>query len=191
MRVKGKKEKKKDKNKKAKAKKERKKIGNPFKVNGKFSFKLLLIHLSIPVVGGFVISKINSNIPEIYEQLNKPIFVPPGVTFPIVWSILYLLMGLASYRIYMLYKQGKETYGGYFYYWLQLLSNYLWIFLFFSFRLYGISFIWLIILFIMIFITFIKFIKADRLSGILIALYMVWVIFAGILNLFIWILNEM
>lgn len=166
-------------------------VKNPFKVNGKFDFKALLIHLILPLVGGFLVGKISGNTKGLYESFNKPIFAPPPIIFPIVWSILYVLMGLAAYRIYMLYKEGKETYGGYFYFWLQLIFNYLWVFLFFAFRLYGISFIWLIILLVLIIITFIKFIKADKIAGILLVPYLVWTIFAGVLNFYIWILNEM
>ena len=126
-----------------------------------------------------------------YEMLKKPFFTPPAIVFPIVWTILYILMGIAAYRIFMRNKQGADDKGGYFFYLLQLMINFLWSFIFFTFRLYGISFIVLIILFILIVITFIKFIKVDKIAGLLLIPYLIWVAYAGVLNFFIWVLNEM
>lgn len=164
---------------------------NIFKVNGKFDLKALLLNIFIPIIlGGLVGYFIKGSIGT-YEVLKKPIIAPPGIVFPIVWTILYFLMGLAAYRIYLKIKDGKGGNNAYFTYWIQLVFNYFWSFIFFTFKLYGISFIWIVILFILVVITFIKFFKIDKKAGVLLIPYLIWLIYAGILNFYIWILNEM
>lgn len=164
---------------------------NIFKVRREFKLIPLLINTLIPVLGGAVVGYLNSSTINTYETLKKPFFAPPDIVFPVVWTILYILMGIAAYRIFMRNKQGIDDKGGYFFYLVQLMINFLWSFIFFTFRLYGISFIVLVILLIFILITFIKFIKVDRLAGFLLIPYLIWVSFAGILNFLIWALNEM
>lgn len=164
---------------------------NIFKVNGEFKLIPLLINILIPLLGGAIVGYLNKNAMSTYEALKKPFFNPPGIVFPIVWTILYILMGIAAYRIFMKNKQGVDDKGGYFYYLVQLMINFLWSFVFFTFRLYGVSFIVIIILFILILITLIKFIKVDRIAGFLLIPYLIWVSFAGVLNYLIWVLNEM
>ncbi|MGL5085722.1 MAG: TspO/MBR family protein [Clostridium sp.] len=162
-----------------------------FKVNGEFKIVPLIINILIPLVGGYIVGYLNSGTMGMYEMLKKPFFSPPGIVFPIVWSILYILMGIAAYRIFMRNKQGADDNGAYFFYLAQLLINFLWSFVFFTFRLYGMAFIVLVILFILIIITFIKFIKVDKIAGLLLIPYILWVAFAGLLNFFIYVLNEM
>ncbi|MCR1949497.1 MULTISPECIES: TspO/MBR family protein [Clostridium] len=164
---------------------------NIFKVNGEFKLIPLIINILIPVVSGFIVGYLNKNSMTTYETLKKPFFNPPAIVFPIVWSILYILMGIAAYRIYMRNKQGIDDKGAYFFYLVQLIFNLMWSFIFFTFRLYAISFFWIIILFVLVIITFIKFIKVDKIAAILLTPYMLWLVFAGVLNYFIWLLNEM
>lgn len=164
---------------------------NIFKINGEFKILPLLINISIPVLGGFIVGYLNHNTMNTYDMLKKPFFTPPNIVFPIVWTILYILMGIAAYRIFMRNKQGSNDDGGYFFYLIQLMVNFLWSFIFFTFRLYGISFILLIVLLILILITFVKFIKIDKIAALLLIPYLIWVSYAGVLNLFIWMLNEM
>ncbi|WP_143317602.1 TspO/MBR family protein [Clostridium sp. HBUAS56017] len=164
---------------------------NIFKVNGHVKVIPLIIFVFLPLVGGYLVNLVTRNSATIYEQLERPFFAPPSMVFVIVWPILYILMGIASYRIYMIRDQGENIGTALFYYLIQLLLNYFWSFLFFSFRLYGLAFIELIILLIFIIITFIKFIKIDKIAGILLIPYIIWVSFAGILSYFIWAKNEM
>lgn len=164
---------------------------NIFKVNGEFKLVPLIINILIPLVGGFIVGYLNSDTMGTYEMLKKPFFSPPGFIFPIVWSILYILMGIAAYRIYMRNKQGADDNGAYFFYLVQLIINFLWSFVFFTFKLYGIAFIVLVILFVLIIITYIKFTHVDKIAGILLIPYILWVAFAGVLNFFIYVLNEM
>ena len=91
----------------------------------------------------------------------------------------------------MIRDGGKDIGTSLFFYIIQLLLNYLWPVIFFSFRLYGMAFIELIVLFIFVGITFVKFIKLDKIAGFLFIPYMAWLIFAGVLNYFVWWKNEM
>lgn len=164
---------------------------NIFKVNGKIKF-LPLIGLTImPLLGSLVVWYLTMGPMRIYDKIKLPIFAPNSIVFSIVWPIIYLLMGIASYRIYMIRDEGKDVGTALFFYIIQLLLNYLWPFIFFSFRLYGLGFIELIILFIFVIITFVKFIKIDKIAGILLIPYLLWLIFAGTLNYFVWAYNEM
>ncbi len=162
-----------------------------FCVNNKFDFKGLLKNILISVGGGVLVGFITKNSMNVYNGLKKSLLTPPGIVFPIVWTILYILMGIAAYRIYMNNKAEKNDYNGYFYYLVQLLINFLWSIIFFNFRLYGISFILIIILLVLIIITTIKFFKVDKIAGILMVPYILWVAFASYLTFYIWVFNEM
>ncbi len=121
-----------------------------------------------------------------YSGLNKIINVP-GYIFPIVWSILYLIMGIT---LFLILKSNNELkYQAIRIYFIQLLVNSLWTLFFFKFNLYLFSYIWIILLIILVIIMIIKFYKIKIITGILNIFYLLWLIFASILNLGIVILN--
>ena len=121
-----------------------------------------------------------------YNDLVKPVLSPPGIVFPIVWTIIYLLIGIS----YMLLKEkgevSKETKQLYF---IQLLFNYLWTFIFFVFRLRLLSVLWIIILDVLVIVMTYQFYKQDKLSSILLIPYVLWLLFATYLNISIYFLN--
>ena len=164
---------------------------NIFKVNGKFYLFPFLISILIPLGGSTLIAYLTRNSMNVYSEVIVPFFAPPSWVFIVVWPILDFFMGVGSYRIYCLNVQGVHTASALFFYYVQLLLNFLWSFIFFSFKLYGLAFIELIILFIFAIITFIKFYKIDKLSGILLLPYIFWLVFASTLNFYIWKYNEM
>ena len=175
-----------------KPKKKRKNIFKEiFYVDNKFDFIGLIKNILIPLGGGLMVVFITRDSMRVFESVKKSILTPPAIVFPIVWSVLYFLMGIAAYRIYMNNKANKKDYNGYFYYLVQLLVNFLWSIVFFNFRLYGISFILIIILLILIIITTIKFFKVDKIAAILMTPYILWVSFASYLTFYIWMFNEM
>lgn len=151
----------------------------------------LIVNILIPILGEFLVLYINRNTIGTYNSLKKFFLTPPNIVFVIVWSILYILMGVAAYRIYIKNKDNNDDKGAYFFYLIQLILTFMWSFIFFTFRLYGISFIWTIILFVFVLITFIKFIRIDKIAGILLTPYMLWLVYQGVLNYFIWFFNEM
>lgn len=121
-----------------------------------------------------------------YNRLNKIINLP-GYIFPIVWSILYLIMGIT---LFLILKSNNELkYQAIRIYFIQLLVNSLWTLFFFKFNLYLFSYIWIILLIILVIIMIIKFYKIKIITGILNIFYLLWLIFASILNLGIVILN--
>lgn len=161
------------------------------RIDRKIYFIPLLINLIIPIGGGALVGYINKNSFEIYKSLEKPFFAPPKIIFPIIWTMLYILMGIAAYRVYMKNKIKGLNSDGYFYYIIQLLCNFSWTFSFFTFRLYGLSFLWIILISILVIITTLKFFKLDKIAGGLMSPYILWLTFAGALNYFIWMFNEM
>lgn len=150
--------------------------------------KKLLILLAIPLAVGGLASLLSGGSGN-YKELNQPPLAPPGWVFPIVWTVLYLLMGYASYRILTsnkdetLIRQALTAYG------IQLLLNFLWPILFFGLQWRLAAFFLLIALWIAIFITMRKFLRLDEKAGDLLLPYLLWVCFAGYLNLGVFLLN--
>lgn len=118
------------------------------------------------------------------EGLVKPILYPPNILFPIVWTILYFLM---SVSLYIASKDDKSVYKIYF---LQLIVNSLWTVIFFGLKFRLLAFFWLLLLIILVAIMFVKFYNKNRTSAYLLIPYMVWLVFAGYLNLAIYLLNR-
>lgn len=107
---------------------------------------------------------------------------PPSWLFAPVWTLLFLLMGIALYRVW-------EKKGDLFWFWVQLLLNIVWSFLFFGFRSPTLAFYEILVLWVMILITIIKFKKVDLLASQLLYPYLAWVTFASFLNYSIMVLN--
>lgn len=116
--------------------------------------------------------------------VNKSIAVPK-IAFPVVWSILYLLMSISLYLILQKSKNNKAIQL----YFTQLIFNSLWTLIFFGFKLYFLSFIWILILTIMIVIMIYEFYHLSKIASFINIPYLLWVIFASYLNLTILLLN--
>ncbi len=122
-----------------------------------------------------------------YEVLNKPFLSPPGIVFPIVWTILYVLMGI-SYAILKINSKVDEQIN--LIYYLQLFVNALWAIIFFNLKWRLFSFFWILLLLMLIVIMITKFYKKNKTSALLQIPYLLWTIFASYLNLFVYILNN-
>ncbi|MBE5959562.1 MAG: tryptophan-rich sensory protein [Lachnospiraceae bacterium] len=126
---------------------------------------------------------------QIYsETVTKPALTPPAIVFPIVWTILYALMGAGVAGV-TLKPQSNERTRGLILYALQLLFNFGWSFIFFNWANYGFAFFWLLILIVLVSLMTDSFFKTDELSGKMQIPYCVWLAFAAYLNLAVWILN--
>ena len=119
--------------------------------------------------------------------LQKPFLAPPGIVFPIVWTILYILMGI-SYGI--LKSNNKNNLEIDFIYYFQLAVNALWSIFFFVFKWRLFSFIWIIILIILAIHMIKLFYEKNKIAGLLQIPYVLWIIFASYLNLAFYILNR-
>lgn len=164
---------------------------NVFKVRGKFNWGDLIIAILLPITLGFVSTKLNFKMVEMYNEFEKPFFFPPAALFPVMWVVLYVLIGIASYRIWMLRSEGGNAVKALTFYSVQLIINFAWPFVFFHFQLYGLAFFLILILLVFLIYTAIIFIKLDKFSGILMIPYILWLIYAGVLNFFIWFIYEM
>lgn len=158
----------------------------------KSSIFKFIISVLIPLGIGLIVYILIPNMKLIYDSLEKPFFAPPSIVFPIAWTILYILMGIASYMVYIKKYQNIDVSSALFVYQIQLLLNALWPFVFFAFRLYGLAFIELIILLVFVILTTIRFYQKSGLkTSFLLTPYILWLIYAGVLNFYIWMLNEM
>ena len=147
---------------------------------------ILVKNIVIPIALGGLVGLIISQFMD-YNTLQKPPLSPPGFIFGIVWSILYLLMGIA-YGI-LVYK-GKSDAEVSKIYLTQLIVNLIWPILFFVFKLRLFSSIWIIILLILVVNMIIKFYKKDEIVGYSQIPYLLWIMLATYLNIGVYILNE-
>ena len=155
----------------------------------KIKWKSLIIAVAIPLLVGGLSALLTRNSMEDFEAINKPPLAPPGILFPIVWSILFILMGIASYLIYQSDAGTQEKTNALKLYGVQLVFNFFWSIIFFNLKTYNFAFVWLLALFILIVSTAIAFYRISKPAGYLFIPYILWVIFAGYLNLGIAILN--
>ena len=119
----------------------------------------------------------------------KPPLSPPGWVFPVVWSALYLLMGYASYRIVTSNADNTVQKRAITFYGIQLSLNFLWPLIFFGLQWYWVAFVLLILLWVFIYLTMRMFGTIDDTAENLLIPYLLWVTFAGYLNLGVALLN--
>ena len=151
--------------------------------------KNLLLCIAIPVLTGSLSGFLTRGSMQVFRQLNKPPLSPPGAVFPIVWTILYILMGIASYLVFSSGAGQGDIRNALSVYGLQLAVNFFWPLFFFNLGLYFFSFVWLVLLWLLILITIRLFYHISRPAAYLLLPYLLWVTFAGYLNLGIAILN--
>lgn len=153
----------------------------------KFQWKKLVVCLLLPLAVGGLAAFLTRNSMDLFAMVKKPPLSPPGWLFPVVWTILYLLMGFASYLVLVAEKPGRTAWK---FYLAQLAFNFFWPILFFHLQMYLLSFVWLLLLWMLILVTILWFTRSSRLAGYLLIPYLLWVTFAGYLNVGIYILNQ-
>ena len=144
-----------------------------------------IFYLTFPLFLGIVSALITRNSIN-YNTLNKPPLSPPGIVFPIVWTILYILIGLSYY----LYK--KNTYTNkteIFVYYLQLFLNFTWTIIFFTLKLRFLAIIWILALSISIYTLITLFLQKYKPSAYLLIPYLIWCLFATYLTVGTYLLN--
>jgi tryptophan-rich sensory protein len=151
--------------------------------------RILLIAVAIPLLVGAVAGLLTRNSMQVFEGLQQPPFAPPGVLFPIVWTILYALMGIASYLIYTSGKDPEEVSSALAVYGVQLVVNFLWPIVFFRFGWYTFAFFWLILLWVLVIYTILLFYRISKPAAWLMVPYLIWLTYAAYLNLGIVLLN--
>lgn len=150
----------------------------------------LLLCIGIPLAVGGLSAWITRGSMKDFEALNQPPLSPPGWVFPVVWTALFVLMGIASYFVVRSQGAEKMVKRALIFYGIQLGFNFLWSILFFNLGLYLVSFFWLVLLWCLILLTTLQFSALDRRTCWLMLPYLAWVAFAGYLNLGIYWLNR-
>lgn len=123
------------------------------------------------------------------QQAQQPPLSPPQWVFPVVWGVLYALMGFSAARIY-LQPQSNMQRKGLNLFVVQLVVNFFWTLLFFNAQAYGFTFLWLILLWVLVLGMILTFWKVDPLAAKLQIPYLLWLTFAAYLNFGVWLLNR-
>lgn len=151
-------------------------------------WKKLLLSLAIPLGVGALASLLAGGY-DLYAELVQPPLSPPGWVFPIVWTALYLLMGYASYRVWVAPAEEAQKKKALTLYGLQLAANFIWPLLFFGGQWYLLSLLWLALLWILILLTLRAFGAVEERASDLLVPYLLWVTFALYLNFGVWLQN--
>lgn len=149
----------------------------------------LLQCIAIPLIVGAASAFLSGGGMAVFGTLNKPPLSPPGWLFPVVWTILYVLMGIASYLVMESGKEEVVVSDALAIYAYQLIVNFLWPIFFFDFGWYLFSFIWILLLWGLVYLTTRQFYNISKAAGYLMIPYLIWITFAAYLNLGIYILN--
>ena len=146
----------------------------------------IILCLAVSSVGGAITA---TSVDTCYQTLEKPSFNPPDWVFAPVWTALYILMGLAAWRIWR-FRSIANTVKALSIFGVQLGLNLSWSILFFGLQRVDLALIEIFILLATIVLNAILFWRIDRLAGLIFVPYVLWVTFATILNASIWLLNE-
>ena len=155
----------------------------------KFFMNKVLIYIKsilVPLLIGGLVGIVTSNYID-YNSLIQPSWAPPGFLFPIVWTILYSLMGV-SYGI--LKSNSLLDSNASILYYVQLFVNALWSIFFFVFKWRLFSFVWILLLIVLVYLMIKDFYPKNKVAGLIQLPYLLWIIFASFLNLAVYILNS-
>lgn len=161
----------------------------------KFNIVKLIIAIAIPLLVGGLSAFLTKDAMMVFNTIKKPPLAPPGIAFPIAWTILYILMGIASYLIYnldenkLISSQVVLKKNTLIIYVVQLIFNFFWSIIFFKFSMYKFAFVWLVALWILVFAFVKNAMKLNKTAACLMIPYLLWMTFAGYLNVMIVILN--
>ena len=148
--------------------------------------KKILIALA-PLVSGALSWLVVSDAASSYGELALPPLSPPAWVFPAVWTVLYIIMGIASLRIYN--SADPDRTNALYLFYIQLAVNVIWPFIFFGLCQYLVAFLWIILLWLLVLDTTVTFGNIDRKAGYLLVPYILWISFAAYLNLAVFFLN--
>lgn len=151
----------------------------------------LFISIAIPLLVGLVGSAVTfPAIPAWYATLTKPAFSPPNWLFGPVWTVLYILMGIAFYLVWKKGTKSEKVRAAIWVYGIQLVVNALWSAVFFGLRSPPGGFVVIILLLVLIIAMIRQFYRVNTWAAYLLVPYLLWVAFATVLNLNVWILNR-
>ena len=143
--------------------------------------KPLFISLFLSLGTGALASLFTADSREQYATLYKPPFAPPGWLFPVVWTILFILMGVAAYLVYI--SDSPQKTDALKLYLVHLFVNFSWSIIFFRWNAYFLAFTWLLLLLYLVYMVAKEFFEINKIAGILLIPYLIWLIYAGYINL--------
>lgn len=153
------------------------------------SWKKYLFWIGLAEAAGALAGFLTRHGTKIYQQTaNKPPLTPPGWVFPVVWAVLYALMGIGAARI-AAHPDGRQRNMALNVFVAQLIVNFFWSLLFFNAQAFGFAFVWLLLLWVLIVAMIFAFQRVDSGAAWLQVPYLLWVTFAAYLNLGTWLLN--
>ena len=148
------------------------------------------VAIAIPMTVGLISAALTKDNMNVYDKLTTPPLSPPGILFPIVWTILYILMGVSSAMVYMDKEKNPESAKkGLIWYGASLIFNFSWSIIFFNMQAAFFALLVLIALLYTIIRTILEYRKVNPTAAYLQIPYAIWVAFAGYLNVGIWLLN--
>ena len=152
--------------------------------------KPFIISIAIALLVGGLSTLLTMGNMEIYNEVQTPPLSPPSILFPIVWTILYVLMGISATLVSKNQNVNlHEAKNGLRAYAVSLFFNFLWSIVFFNFKWFGFAFFWLLGLLFFVLQTIFSYHNVNKTAAYLQIPYAIWVAFAGYLNFFIWMLN--
>lgn len=158
-------------------------------MKNKFKIIPLLISLALPLAVGGLSAFLSGSSMTMYDSFAKPPLSPPGWVFPLTWTVLYILMGLASWLVYTSGASPVRIQRSLSFYAVQLALNFFWPLIFFRLRMYLTAFLWLAVLWVLVLICTVLFRYIRKPAGQLFLPYLIWCSFALYLNLFVYLLN--
>ncbi len=151
--------------------------------------KALTAAVLIPLAAGGLSAALTGGGMKMFGEIVKPPLSPPGWLFPVVWPVLFVLMGIASYLVYIAGAPAGRKNRALCVYGIQLAVNFFWSIIFFNLQAYLFAFLWLILLWTLIILTIKAFVPISKTAAWLLVPYLLWVTFAGYLNYTIYLLN--
>ncbi len=152
--------------------------------------KTYIISVLIALGVGGLSALLTSGNMSLYEEIVTPALSPPSILFPIVWTILYILMGVSAAIIFNTTKAPtSQRAEALFTYIISLAVNFFWSIIFFNMRMYFFAFVWLVLLWVLILKTILEYHQINKLAAYLQIPYLIWVTFAGYLTFSIFLLN--
>ncbi len=157
----------------------------------KGKIKSYVIAIIIPLLVGGLSALITGGSMDIYETFEKPSLAPPAIVFPIVWTVLFILMGVSSALVFNSKSATEaERNNALIIYAFQLLVNFFWSIIFFNFQAFLFAFVWILLLWALIILMIFKFYKINKTAALLQIPYFLWVTFAAYLTLTVYFLNR-
>lgn len=155
----------------------------------KFKWRSFAVNLAIPLAIGGIATYLTKDNMVMFDYINKPPLSPPQWLFPIAWTVLYILMGIAAYFVYNARMPNTQKSRALLLYSVQLILNFVWPLIFFNGENFLFALAWLIAMLIFVIASTIAFFGVDKKAGALMLPYVIWTAFATYLNYGIYILN--